>query len=189
MYLLINDKLLKLLHNTIKKSIFSQSPVLAKYSCFSQTTSKLQSKRFEKLTENNTWCGLQWVRGPQADRRLWRKAVQGAGCDRGWQGGCHQVRFPLSRRISRVSPGWSGTTGPLLPTFSQLSHEVSAEDKVWEPNTVQARTHVGHMCRRSVACCMRSLTPAIGFSPGTGKKWCAAEFNFSIISIILAVTG
>ncbi len=80
-----------------------------------------------------------------------QETVQEAGCDRGWQGGCHQVRFPLSLCISRVSPGWSGTTGPLLPTFSQLSHEVAAEDKVCESHTVQAR-HVGYMRRHSVVC-------------------------------------
>lgn len=108
----------------LKKSIFSKSPVLAKYSCFSQTTSKLPSKRFEKLTENNTWCGLQRVRGPQADRRLWRKAVLGQGMA-GW-----------------VSPGTIPPVSACLKSFAWLIRD----DRTAAPNLQSAVTR--GQCRR-----------------------------------------
>lgn len=87
-------------------------------------------------------CGWQPVTGGS---RGGEQTVQEASCDRGWQGGCHQVPFPLSLCISRVSAGWSGTTGPLLPTFSQLSHESQQKDKICESHTVQVR-HTSATC-------------------------------------------
>lgn len=94
-----------------------------------------------KLTESSVWCGLQPVMMAWADRKLQgeaarqykRPAVTGDG-----RVGVTRCGSPLSPCISRVSPGWSWTTGPLLPTFSQLSHEVTAEDKVCESQAVQA---------------------------------------------------
>lgn len=136
---LINDKHLKL-----HKVLASDFSVLAQYSCFSDTTSKLLKERSEKLTATSIWCGLQRVRGPQADRR--KVGQEGAGCDRGMAGW--------------VSPGTAPPVSVHLKSFAWLIRD----DRTAAPNLQSAVTR--GQCRR------RSMGVAHFYRPGHTSAPC-----------------
>lgn len=156
--------------------------------------SKFLTRRYQRLTDIN--LGWVWIpasegavgwqeAGGEGSRRHWRPPVTGDGrvgvtrYDSPCLGVSQEFRLADQGRQDRCSQ----------PSVS--CHTRSQQKTKYVSHThCTGQTHIGYMLRH--LCCMWSLTPPRWLQPWCAwadRKWCGAEFNFSIISIILAVTG
>ena len=156
MNLLIHDKFIKLIGDTIKEA--------SRTSCF---------KCLRKRSAKTKWKQqLMWL--PASDRATgWQEAVEKGGA-----GVCLWQKM-----AGWVSPGTLLPVLVYLKSFAWLIRDdrtaaPNLQSAVtrgqWRRQTAPARTHDGYMPLHSAVCT-------------SSRKWCGAEFNSPIISIILAV--
>lgn len=150
----------------------------------------ISATKYDKWTETNLdRCGRDMAKALPADRRL----LTGASCDRRRQGGCHQVPLPCLRRVSD-SLAWlirdDRDAAPNLQSAVTRGHGERRRARVTH-DAVQAQTHaethrVWHSQQRT------GSVPAPGRrreQAWADRKWCGAEFNFRVASIMSVVTG
>lgn len=166
---------------------------MATHSCVSRKLKTSEREIWQSYSENNSWCGLQ----PVSEATGWQEAVGMSGY-RGpavtgdgrvgvtrYDSPClhvsHEFRLADQGRQDRCSQ-------PSVSCHTRSEHKTKYGNRKTSPAPVRGtrRLHAS-----AFSSCTWSLTPPPPpvLSLRAGRKWCGAEFNFSIISIILAVMG